>query len=87
IQAVGAVIDDILTNPGAYYSESLDDSFLPSSAAKQRVRSPKIKNYWTDTSWGRLVTSLRENFDEDSRDARRFRRRFRVPFPVFEDLV
>ena len=55
---------------------------------------PKVKrsravyerpNYW-DSSWGRMLQS-RDLEVPGSRDAQKFRRRFRVPFPFFKDLL
>jgi hypothetical protein len=46
----------------------------------------KIENYFTDTVWGRLITDESVK-DANSQCGKLFRRRFRVPFPVFELLV
>jgi len=54
-------------------------------AKKRRIgRSTKI-NYW-ETKWGMMLLNPLIK-DPASKVAKKFRRRFRVPYPVFNDLL
>ena len=52
---------------------------------KKRSRRTFKLNYW-DTTWGRLIRSD-DIRDPTSYNARLFKRRFRVPFGLFEDII
>jgi len=43
-------------------------------------------NYYTETKWGRMITDI-EIQDSTSKVAREFRRKFRLPFPVFDKII
>ena len=61
---------------------------LPQINKKQRTYKPPGKSdvdYWS-TPWGRLLRSENLN-DVTSKNGKLFRRRFRVPFEVFNDLL
>jgi hypothetical protein len=49
-----------------------------------RNRGPKI-DYW-QTEWGRLILDP-STMDPKSRNGLKFRRRFRVPFPLFHEVL
>ena len=50
----------------------------------RRNKGPKI-NYW-DTEWGRLMLDP-TTMDSKSHNGLKFRRRFRLPFPLFQDVL
>ncbi len=53
---------------------------------RTRTRHSNGGSFW-DTPWGRMVELLEGSEDRESYEHRLFRRRFRVPFPVFKYLV
>ena len=63
------------------------DELLPASDRKKRKgRQDKI-NYWEDSKWGILYLNNPEIKDPTTKTARDFRRKFRVPFPVFDQIL
>ena len=52
---------------------------------KRRRRTGVVTDFWS-TSWGLLITNPATN-DCSTREGRLFRRRFRVPFPVFQQVL
>ena len=42
---------------------------------------------YVESSWGRILTNPRFQDPSDRRGGKLFRRRFRVPYPMFESLV
>ncbi len=54
----------------------------------QRTRTRRsVQGPFWDTPWGRMLDLLEGNEDLEAYEHRLFRRRFRVPFPVFKYLV
>ena len=53
------------------------------SRGRKRI---KTRNPWTDIYWLGLIGDPTTN-DPNSRNGKEFRRMFRTPFPVFEDIV
>lgn len=53
---------------------------------KTRIRRTRSGGYW-ETTWGKAYLALEEDDDLNSYNHRKFRRRFRVPFPVFNYLI
>jgi hypothetical protein len=67
------------------YDESIGDicgGFIKKRRNYYRTRG---NDYW-DTRWGRLFRSPNVN-DPHSREGKKFRDRFRIPFPLFKYLV
>lgn len=52
---------------------------------RRRRRTEVVADFWS-TSWGLLITNPTTN-DDSTREGRLFRRRFRVPFPVFRQVL
>ena len=52
----------------------------------KRTRRITTSDYWTDTTWGRLYKSPNVS-DITSYEGRKFRRRFRVDYETFRDLL
>jgi hypothetical protein len=71
----GGVFDDILN----------EDIFLADSKRRRYGRTKKL-NYYTDTLWGRNLLHPDMKV-ATSKIARDFRRKFRVPFPVFDKII
>ena len=71
----GGIFDDILN----------EDIFLSDSKRRRCGRTKKI-NYYTDTLWGRNLLHPDMKVAK-SKIARDFRRKFRVPFPVFDKII
>ena len=70
----------ITSNPQLF----LDDESLCSSESKKRHRTEK-KSYW-ESKWGLMIQDPKIN-NPKSRIAKLFRRRFRVPFRLFNKLI
>jgi len=71
-------------------SGSLDDLWIDEEEfhdgkLKRTGRTCKI-NYWQTTLWGEMLMSP-DIKDPLSKCAREFRRRFRIPYPVFEKIL
>jgi len=52
---------------------------------KKRLRRTFKINYW-DSNWGRLIRA-EDIRDPTSYNAKLFKRRFRIPFGLFEDVI
>ena len=52
---------------------------------RTRNRYPNNKSFW-ETQWGELITN-ENTYNPLSREGKTFRRRFRLPFPLFKYLV
>jgi hypothetical protein len=68
----------------------LDDLWLgelqPIDVLTRSGRTNKI-NYYTDTRWGQLYLQNPDIKDPTSKVAREFRRKFRLPYPVFDKVI
>ena len=84
-QDLKKLIDDFITsNPEAFVDNVVDsdDDNKPSPA--KRPKTPKI-DYW-QTKWGLLLRDITID-NPKSRAAKIFRRRFRVPYRLFRDVI
>ena len=61
-----------------------EDGEPPPKPKRTRVRYEMADCY--DTEWGRLIRS-KEVRDASTRQGKKFRRRFRVPFPLYWDHI
>lgn len=75
---IQAIYDEFLY--GSFYHE---DRVLP-KVKRSRVRRPR--HSYMHSNWGRVLTDLSYR-DPTHFNGRTFRNRFRVPCPVFEDIV
>ena len=50
-------------------------------------RAYKRRPKYMESTWGRILTDPQFKNPSDRRDGKLFRRRFRVPYPMFEKLV
>ena len=66
-------------------NESLAHDASPKGSSTCSRNSSKRNDYWS-YSWGRMLRSGRCDMD-NTREGRYFRRRFRVPYPLFAKLV
>ena len=65
-----------------YITSHADDYFPLKKKSRQSKKRP---NYW-DSVWGKLL--LDPNIENpNSGPAKKFRRRFRVPYPLFKDVI
>lgn len=78
IEFITALIE---LDPEAFFDESSDEH----SSKKCRISRNRCKDLWT-SGWGRMLLDPSLKI-ADSYIARVFRRRFRVPYPLFVSLV
>ena len=64
----------------------MDTIHSTSESTPRRFGRTRKINYYTDTLWGRYLMSPDIKIPT-SKIAREFRRRFRVPFPVFDKVI
>ena len=72
-------------------SGCLDDIYFDESESEidlnKRYGRTLKRNYWRETNWGQLYINNPEVKDPSTKTARDFRRRFRVPFPIFDEII
>ncbi len=66
-----------------YVDENYDILF--STLGKRTRRTEPRPNYWSST-WGRMLRNPQLQ-DSSSKVSRKFRRRFRVPYVLFKDVI
>ena len=70
-------------------SDTLDDLWIEDcNSAGHRTRSGRTKkiNYFSETRWGRMISNPAIE-DPTTKEGREFRRKFRLPFPVFSKII
>jgi hypothetical protein len=79
-----AFVEDIIHE----YAEAivLDDLDLEIERIHRRENRTKKKDYWTKTTWGRMLSNPGLS-NPRCGIAKKFRRRFRVPYPLFRDVL
>ena len=65
--------------------EIIEELMHSSFGARRRKRTKKDVNFW-ETPWGQMISD-NNVADPNSTTGKKFRRRFRVPLPLFELLV
>ena len=65
--------------------EENPEIFEDDEDVKHTRKRPKKIDYW-QTEWGRLMLDP-STMDPKSRNGLKFRRRFRVPFPLFHEVL
>ena len=65
--------------------EVLDRIYYYQCPKVVRISREIVKNYW-ETSWGLLINNPNV-YNSNSYEGKKFRRRFRVPFPLFKDVI
>ena len=79
------LLDDVLD-----YDSELDSELdIHEKKSKRTYKPPgrsQIADYFIETQWGRLIKD-ESTKDPTSSNGKHFRLRFRVPFPVFEELL
>ena len=65
--------------------EELEDNIFPTTTKTREGRSIKI-NYLTDSKWGKDISHPNIR-NPKCKQGKEFRRKFRVPFPVFEKVL
>ena len=65
--------------------EELEDNIFPTTTKTREGRSIKI-NYLTDSKWGKDISHPHIR-NPKCKQGKEFRRKFRVPFPVFEKVL
>jgi hypothetical protein len=78
INVEGMVTDWIADNAAEFHNES------PTLKRRRASKQPKI-DYWK-TKWGQLLLTD-QICNPTSAAAKKFRRRFRVPYPVFHKII
>ena len=63
----------------------IEMSGMFSRTSSRRMKEAKVLDFYT-TSWGRLISDPTTR-EPKSRNGKLFRRRFRVPFPIFKDVL
>ena len=64
--------------------EIYEEEFEVEGSAKDG-RTDKI-DYFTDSKWGRMISDPRISISK-SKEGKEFRRKFRVPYPVFKNIL
>lgn len=78
---VDFVLNDMEENKEDYFSDDSDETLK-----RRRDRSSNKLSHW-ERPWGVLLGQLENDEDATSYQHRLFRRRFRLPYPVFKDLA
>jgi hypothetical protein len=85
-------VDDIGNEVVEYFTNNLDD-FIDSSSddddllVKKRKRDGRTKKLdFSTTAWGLMLADESIN-DSSSRNGKLFRRRFRIPYPLFNEIL
>ena len=77
--------DLIYENPTAFLPEEILSPELELTPILRRENREIKRNYW-ETPWGRLMLNPGVS-NPRSKVAKEFRRKFRVPFPLFRDVL
>lgn len=76
----------LLSSPENFLCLDQCVSLVNEMGKKKRIRRNFVTNYWTQTVWGNLLTAIASEID-GSYHHRLFRRRFRLPFNLFQQFV
>jgi hypothetical protein len=87
---ISAVINDIVNNEISLFNKSCkkrrNNNAKLRRIKKRRARWTIFKDYMTDTTWGKLINNPNVE-NPNSKEGKSFRRRFRIPFPLFKLIV